>query len=280
MAVLVADTAWVDPGARLEDGVEIGPFCIVGPSVVIGRCTRLAGHVCIQRGVIIGARNTFEPFCVIGAESSPRPDQSPVEPALEIHDGNRFQEGVIVSRGISAASGPTRIGGHNQLAAHAQVGPSCRLADHTVVSSGVLLGRAVEVLSHATLSPAVVVHHDVTIGEQSFVGPQSRIYHDVPPFMLVDGHPARVRCINIVSLKRQGLAAAEIEALHEAHRLVFRAKMSLAKACETLSGHGHSSPAVDRLFSFLRVQDEGRHGRARDHQTQDARHNGVREVPA
>lgn len=270
MPILVADTAWVDPSARLEDGVEIGPFCVVGLGATLGTGTRLVGHVSVQAGVALGAHNTVQPFCVLGAPVPSKDDHEPPSPALVIGDYNMIREGAIVSRGLSALAGPTRLGCHNEVGAHAQIGGSSIVDDHVLISSGVLVGPSVHILSHATLSPAAVVQHDVTIGEQSFVGPQSRIYHDVPPFMLVDGHPARVRCINIVSLKRLGLGAAEIEALHEAHRLVFRARMSLAKARETLSDHGHAPETVQRLFAFLEAQEEGRHGRSRDRQHQRA----------
>ena len=33
MAIAIADTATVDPRAELADGVEIGPYCVVGPEV-------------------------------------------------------------------------------------------------------------------------------------------------------------------------------------------------------------------------------------------------------
>ena len=37
----------VHPDAVLGEGVEVGPFCIIGPSVVLGANTRLLGHNCI-----------------------------------------------------------------------------------------------------------------------------------------------------------------------------------------------------------------------------------------
>ena len=50
-----------------------------------------------------------------------------------------------------------------------------------------------------------------TIGGYSFVGGQSRIVHDVPRYMLVDGNPSQVRCINIVGLKRNGISPEGID---------------------------------------------------------------------
>jgi UDP-N-acetylglucosamine acyltransferase len=92
----------------------------------------------------------------------------------------------------------------------------------------------------------------------------SRIVHDVPPYMLVEGHPSIVRCVNIVGLKRQGFSAEEIASLSESHRLIYRAKMGLEHAREILQSHSHFSPQVGKLFDFIDQQRKGSHGRQRD----------------
>ncbi len=37
MATYFADNASIDPRAEIDDEVEIGPFCVIGPKVHIGR---------------------------------------------------------------------------------------------------------------------------------------------------------------------------------------------------------------------------------------------------
>ena len=110
----------------------------------------------------------------------------------------------------------------------------------------------------------MAVHHYVTVGGFSFIGGQSRIVHDVPRYMLVDGNPSRVRCINVVGLKRNGISAEGINGLHEAHRLISRAKMSARHAAGILESHGHLAPEVQSLLEFILAQQEGRHGRTRE----------------
>src|SRR5437763_10083881 len=82
--------------------------------------------------------------------------------------------------------------------------------------------------------------------------------------MLGDGNPSKVRCINIVGLKRRGISPEGIDALHEAHRLIYRAKMSLRHATEILASHGHLTPEVRSLLAFIQMQQDGKHGRARE----------------
>ena len=87
---------------------------------------------------------------------------------------------------------------------------------------------------------------------------------DVPPYMLVEGYPARPRCVNVVALKRNNFPADVIEALAQAHRLLFRAKVGLDQAREILRGNDQLCPEVNHLLDFLAEPAGGRHGRGRE----------------
>jgi UDP-N-acetylglucosamine acyltransferase len=263
MATLIADTACVDPRAELGDDVEIGPYSVVGPEVRIGRGTRLVGHVCIMGRTTIGERNVISPFAVIGGDPQDVSYQgSPTR--VDIGDQNVIRESVTINRATEKEDGITRLGSHNYLMAGSHVAHDCKLGDHITIANGTMLGGHVHVESHASLSGGVAVHHYTTVGGYSFVGGQSRIVHDVPRFMLVDGNPSKIRCINVVGLKRNGIGIMGINALHEAHRLIYRAKMSARQAAEILESHGHLVPEVESLLEFIRAQAEGKHGRARE----------------
>jgi UDP-N-acetylglucosamine acyltransferase len=263
MATLIADTACVDPRAELDDDVEVGPYCIVGPDVRVGRGTRLIGHVCLLGVTTLGEFNVVSPFCVIGGDPQDVSYRG-TRTRVEVGDHNVIREGVTINRGTEKEEGVTRIGSHNFLMATSHVAHDCKLGDRITIANGSMLGGHVHVESYASISGGVVVHHFATIGSYSFIGGQSRIFHDVPRFMIVDGNPSKVRCINIVGLKRNGISAEGIDALHEAHRLIYRAKMNVVHAAEILESHGHLTPEVRSLLQFIESQQEGKHGRARE----------------
>ena len=144
------------------------------------------------------------------------------------------------------------------------VAHDCRLADRIIMANGVLLGGHVHVDSDATLSGGIGVHHFASIGAYSFISGLSRVLHDVPPYMLVEGSPARPRCVNLVALKRNDFSSESIKALGEAHRLIYRAKVGLDHAREILRGNDQLVPHVNQLLNFIQSQQEGRHGRARE----------------
>ncbi len=256
-------TAIIEPGARLAADVVIGPYCLVSGQAEIGAGSVLANNVTVLGDVRIGARNRIHANCVLGGEPqdvSYRGSRTRVV----IGDDNIIREGVTINRATEKEDGETTIGNANFLMACSHVAHDCRLGDHVILANGVLLGGHVRVQSHASLSGNVAVHHWATIGGWSFVAGLSRVLHDVPPFMLCEGMPARPRCINVVALKRGGFGAEAVDAITEAHRLLYRAKVGLGSTAEILQSQGMLLPPVAQLIDFLTNQQAGRHGRARE----------------
>ena len=260
---VVHPTAVVEPGARLGPGVRVGPWCVISAGAVVGRDTVLDNGVTIMGEVVIGARNRIFPNCVIGGEPQDVSYRGTAT-RVEIGDDNVIREGVTINRASEKEDGVTSIGNANFLMACCHVAHDCRIGDHVIIANGTLLGGHVRVQSRASLSGAVAVHHWVTIGGWSFVAGLSRVLHDVPPFMLCEGTPARPRCINVVALRRGGFDRGAIDAVTEAHRLLYRAKVGLEPAREILRQQGMLGPDVDQLLEFLTLQQGGRHGRARE----------------
>lgn len=263
MAVRIAANACVDPAAEIDDEVEIGPFCVVGPHVRIKSGTRLLNSVTVMGHVTIGHDNVIYPQVVIGGEPQDI-SYAGSDTQVVLGDGNIIREGVTINRGSEKEDGFTRIGDHNFLMACCHVAHDCRLGNHIIMANGALLGGHVHVDDYASLSGAVAVHHYTTIGSYSFVGGLSRVLHDVPPFMLCEGTPARPRCINIVALKRHNFSPLAIDSLAEAHRLLYRAKVGLEAAREVLRSNGQLVPHVNQLLAFVEEQQVGRHGRGRE----------------
>jgi UDP-N-acetylglucosamine acyltransferase len=260
---IVHPTAVVAAGARLGPGVRVGALCVVSADAVIGAGTVLESGVTIMGDVRIGARNRIFPGAVLGGDPQDVSYRgSPTR--VEIGDDNVIREGVTINRGTEKEQGLTVVGSHNYLMACCHVAHDCRIGDHVIIANGTLLGGHVRVHSHASLSGGVAVHHWVTIGGWSFVAGLSRVLHDVPPYMLVEGSPARPRCINLVALRRGGFPAESVAALVETHRLLYRACVGLDAARESLRARQLVGTEVDAVLEFFARQLEGRHGRARE----------------
>ncbi|MCL4203731.1 MAG: acyl-ACP--UDP-N-acetylglucosamine O-acyltransferase [Pirellulaceae bacterium] len=263
MTAVISEKAFVDPRAELDDDVEIGPFCVVGPDVTIGRGTRLLNNVTLTGCVTIGEFNQLYPGVVIGAEPQDLSYRGS-RTRVEIGDRNVFRECVTVNRATEKEEGVTTVGSRCLIMACCHIAHDCYVGDGVVIANGTLLAGHVRVHHHATLSGSIGIHHFTTVGSYSFIGGMSRVLHDVPPYMLVEGNPSRPRCVNVVALKRNNFPAEYIQALNEAHRLIYRAKVGLDHAREILRSDGQLIPPVNHLLNFIQEQQEGRHGRARE----------------
>ncbi len=263
MTTIIPYKPAIDRKARLAEDVQVGPFCVIGPDVTIGKGTKLENNVTITGRVTIGENNRLYPGVVIGGEPQDLGFRGG-DTRVVIGDGNVFREAVTVNRATEKEDGVTSIGSHCYFMTGSHVAHDCRVGDYVVMSNVTALGGHVHVYDHATLSAHVGVHHFATVGAYSFVGGLSAVRHDVPPYVLTDGNPSRPRCINVVALKRNDFSPQSITALAEAFRVIFRGKVGLDHAREILRAGDHLVPHVNHLLSFLQTQQEGRHGRARE----------------
>ena len=262
MAPSVHPTAIVHPDAILADDVEIGPYCIVGGGASIGEGTRLQSHVVVEGDVRIGARNVFFPNCMIGTDPQDRGARN-APTWVTIGDDNVFREFVTIHRATTKEHGVTSVGSHNYLMVGAHVGHDTKVGNHVTLVNNVLLGGHVHVHDHATVSGGAGVHQFVTIGRFSFVGGVTKIVRDVPPFMLVDGIPGEIRCVNLVGLRRNGFSHDEVRQLALAHRLLYRDRIGAAEARRELESDGSLLAPTVELFDFLGNQHQGAKGRGR-----------------
>ena len=80
------------------------------------------------------------------------------------------------------------------------VAHDCELADRIIMGNNVLLAGHVKVERQANISGGAAAHHFVTIGAFAYVGGMTRMVQDVAPFVILEGHPSRVRGINVIGL--------------------------------------------------------------------------------
>ncbi len=263
MSEKIHPTAVVHPLARIGVDVEIGPYCVIGADVTIGDRTKIGPQVVVEGLTRIGAENL-----IVGQASIGGPPQDlsyrgePTE--VEIGDRNTIREFVTINRGTVKGGGVTRVGSDNMLMACCHVAHDCELRDRIILANGVLLAGHVLVEENANISGGAAAHHFVTIGAFAYIGGMTRMVQDVPPFMILEGHPSRVRGVNVIGLQRGGVAEGEIEALREAFKRVWRSGDPRSKTLESLHTEFAGSAHVMRLVRELEHTDVGQKGRYRE----------------
>jgi UDP-N-acetylglucosamine acyltransferase len=244
---LIHPTAIIDPGAELHPSVKVGPYAVIGARVKIGADTSIGAHAVIEGPTEIGVGNQIFPGAAIGLDSQ---DLKYVggEASLKIGNYNRIREYVTINRATGHGEF-TLIGDHNLLMAYVHVAHNCVIEDQVKIANATSLAGDVYIESGAVISGVLGVHQFVRIGQLSMVGGMTRIQRDVPPYMIVEGNPARVRSLNLVGMKRADFSSGELNALKEAYRTIYSSGLPLQQSITALD---ISTKQVSHLQSFLR----------------------------
>lgn len=232
MTTLIHPTAVIHPNAKLHPTVQVGAYAVIGPNVKVGPGTTIGPHVVIEGWTEIGDRNQIFPGAAIGLEPQDLKYQGAVS-FVKIGDDNQIREYVTINRATNEGEA-TIVGNHNLLMAYSHVAHNCVIADHVVIANTVALAGHVQIESQARLSGVLGVHQFVHIGKLSMVGGMTRIVRDVPPFMIVEGNPSRVRALNSIGLKRAGLTSEDLALLKKAFRILYRSGYRVEQALEQI----------------------------------------------
>lgn len=254
-APVIHSTAIVHPGARVGPDCEIGPYCIVGEHVEIGPRCRLHSHVVVDGHTVVGSDNQFYPFCSVGLKTQDLKWKGGTT-WTRIGDHNVFREYVS----IHSATGDgeeTRVGNHNNLLAYTHVAHNVILGNHVIMSNLAALAGHVTVEDYAIIGGLAAVHQFCRVGTMSIAGGLSKVNQDVPPYMMIDGNPATTRALNKVGLERRGVSVEAQAALKQAHRLMFREKLTLSNALRRIEEELPALPEIKHLVHFARTSERG-----------------------
>jgi len=262
MATKVHPTAVVDPRAQLAGGVEIGPYAVIGPEVVIGRGSRIGPHVVIDGRVRLGERNRIFPGACIGLEPQDL-KYNGASTEVVLGDDNTIRECVTINRATHEGE-QTLLGSGNLLMAYSHIGHNCQLGDRIVIANGVAVAGHVVIGDRAVIGGVLGIHQFVHIGKLAMVGGMSRVDRDVPPFMMIEGHPGRIRGLNKIGLRRSGIAqndsGAQMRQLQEVWTLLYRRRRVFSEALAEALALPLLPPA-EELCRFLQASiGPGRRG--------------------
>ncbi|MEY2481182.1 MAG: UDP-N-acetylglucosamine acyltransferase [Verrucomicrobiota bacterium] len=248
-------TAIVDAGAEIGAGTIIGPYCVVHVDVVLGENCWLQNHVTLAGPMRAGARNKFYAHCSIGQQTQDLKYAG--EPTyLEIGNENTFREFVTVNRSTTS-EGKTRIGNCGNFLAYSHIGHDCTVGDNVVFSNNGTLAGHVQIGDHAVMGGLTAVHQFCRVGRFAITGGCSKIVQDVPPFMIADGNPAKVRGINLVGLERSGFAPEKVKEIKEAFRLIYRSKLNTRQAIEAVRQELSESAEIKQILEFIEQSERG-----------------------
>lgn len=248
-------TAIVDNNAKIGDNVVIGPYSVIGPEVIIGDGTIIESHVVIEGETIIGKNNYIYSFASIGKEPQDLKFDGE-KTRVVIGDNNKIREFVTIHRGTND-KWETRIGNNCLIMAYVHIAHDCIIGNHCILANAATFAGHVEVEDYAVVGGLTAVHQFTRVGRHSMIGGCSAVTQDVVPYMLSEGNKARAVYINIVGLQRRGFSEEQIKTLRDVYKIIFKKKLKLNDALETLENTYPNNEDVRLMVEFIRKSKRG-----------------------
>ncbi len=254
----------IHPSAVIEDGAQIdplatvGPFCVVGPQVILAADVVLKSHVVVTGQTTVGEGTVIFPFAVIGEITQDLKFKGEGEASrLFIGKRNRIREHVTMNCGTEGGGGLTSVGDDGLFMA------GCHIAHDAIVGNNVIVVNNAAVAGHCVIEDQVIIgglsgiHQWVRVGRGAIIGAVTMVTNDVIPYGLVQAPRGHLDGLNLVGLKRRGVARSDITALRAAFQMLAQGDGTFHDRAERL-GAETESDYVREIVDFV-LADSGRH---------------------
>jgi UDP-N-acetylglucosamine acyltransferase len=253
---MIHPTAIVHSAARIDEGVSIGPYAVIGEHVSIAAGTTVGPHSVIEGWTEIGRDNRIFQFASVGADPQDlkfHGEQS----FLRIGDRNTVREFVTLHRGTEDGGGETVIGDDNLFMAYSHVAHDCRVGNRVILANAATLAGHVVVDDHAILGGLSGVHQFTRIGSHAMISGGSVVVQDIVPFIIAQGDRAKPAGLNLVGLKRRGFSDSTLHDLKTAYKLVFRSGLRLEEALAKVAAELDETPELKTFTEFISNSHRG-----------------------
>lgn len=242
-------SAVIEEGAHIGNGCVIGPFCHVGPNVILHDNVTLKSHVVVTGHTTIGSDTVVFPFASLGEIPQDLKFKGE-ETRLVIGQRNRIREHVTMNTGTEGGGGVTIVGDDCLFMA------GCHVAHDVHIGNRVILVNSAAVAGHCILEDDVIIgglsgiHQFVRIGHGAIIGAVTMVTNDVIPFGLVQAPRGELDGLNLVGLKRKGVARADITALRAAFQMMAQGEGTFNDRVKRM-GEETDSVYVKQIVDFV-----------------------------
>ena len=249
MSASIHPSAVVEEGARIGEGVIVGPFCHIGPEVVLHDRVELKSHVVVTGATEIGEETAVFSFAVIG--EIPQDLKFKGEKTrLVIGKRNRIREHVTMNTGTEGGGGVTRVGDDGLFMAGCHVAHDVQVGDRVIIVNNAALAGHCVIEDDVIIGGLSGVHQWVRIGRGAIIGAVTMVTNDVIPYGLVQAPRGKLDGLNLVGLKRRGIKRDDITALRAAFQMLAQGEGAFQDRARRL-GDETSSQYVKEIVAFI-----------------------------
>ncbi|WP_104749456.1 acyl-ACP--UDP-N-acetylglucosamine O-acyltransferase [Helicobacter cynogastricus] len=253
---MIANTAIIDPKARIAPSVRIGHFCVIGPNVILEEGVELYNGVTILGHTTIKKNTTIFPCATLGTIPQDLKYHGESN-QLIIGERNLIREYCMINPGTEGGGGVTRIGDDNLLMAYVHVAHDCQIGNHCILANSVTLAGHIEVGDFVNIGGVTAIHQFVRIAKGCMVAGASALGKDVPPYCIVEGNRAFIKGINRHRMRKL-LQGGEIDFISTLYKQLFDCKDSsirdnATKLLETYANNPHAQ----EICGFILESERG-----------------------
>ena len=228
----------IHPTAIVEPGAELGDGCVIHAGAIV------------RSGAILGERVAVHPYAVVGGDPQVLRFDPATPTGVRVGAGTIIREYATINRSTEKG-GHTVVGANCLLMACSHVAHDAVVGDNVVIANAVLIAGHVAVGDHAVLGGGSAYHQFTRVGEGAIVGGLARITQDIPPFVMA-AERDEVAGLNLVGLRRRGVAREAIKEIKEAFRLVYFSKGNIRDvARQALASGRFRSAEAARFIEFI-----------------------------
>ncbi len=247
---MIHPSSTISKSAKIDSSSYVGPYCLVGDNVDIGKNNNLISHVSITGNTVIEDNNVFFPFCSIG--SRPQDLKFNNETSfLKIGNNNTFRENVTVNPGTNGGGLNTIIKDNCLFMVGSHIAHDCKIESNVILANNATLAGHVQIQNNAILGGNSAVHQFVRIGRYAMIGGMSGVEKDIIPYGLYTGIRENLKGINIIGLKRKGLENTSIKKINDTIKLIFNNKDTIINNIKNLNLR-HNIIEINEIIEFIR----------------------------
>ena len=245
---MIHSTAIIDPKAKIEKNVQVGPYSVIGPNVVIGENTIIQSHVSITGNTIIGTDNKIYPFVSINDPQDLKYNGESTN--LIIGNNNKIREYVTINPGTTGGCFKTTIGNNCLFMISSHIAHDCQVGNNVIIANNVPLGGHAVIEDNVVIGGNSAVQQFTRIGKMAMIGGMTGVLHDVIPYGLSTGNRNSLQGLNLIGLRRAKFQNKDILGLSEAYKEIFATK-NINENISKLNGSFHDNPLVKNVIEFI-----------------------------
>ena len=246
---MIHKAAIIDPKAKIESNVKIGPYCVIGPNVEIGKNSIIQSHVSILGNTKIGENNNIYPFASIGNDPQDLKFKGE-QTKLEIGNNNKIREYVTINKGTNGGGGLTKIGDNCLFMVSSHIAHDCLVEDNVILANNVPLGGHSHIEKNVIIGGNSAVQQFTRIGKFAMIGGMCGVTKDVIPYGIAHGNRCVLQGLNLIGLRRRSIPNKEILTLSEAYKEIFKNE-NLTENLKNLDTNLKKNKLVKDVVGFL-----------------------------